>query len=414
MKLQKRTKTERNIILNNLNGIFQVICVNLVSSYAGIFVKRLAPNDDNLISLLNSLPAFFSVAAILLGTGLAASIKNKKKAASAGFFLTRLFYLLMAGIVFVSPEYRALVFVVLYSALNFPGSIATFLWQSFFADIFAPSVRAKMLSMRNFFSTFIGTLTTLVAGFSLTFLSNKGGNFIVYYQIIFVIAFLIGCIETLTLYMHSSNTNSSFAEITSEKNSFSFSFFKEMFKHKNYMYFIICTIVFNFAWQMGWPVFLTYEYNYLHSNEMWSGLNTTINGICTAIGYVYWRRLSEKIGTAKTLAFGTAGVALAPVFYVISTSIVHISIFSSIIGFFSASTLLVLISTLYEVAPVENRTAYIAFYNLVTNLTLIAAPWVGMEIYKVTDIWTTFIIVAAFRFFASLLFFIRQKKLKCA
>ena len=413
MKLRKKIETERNALLNNLNGIFQIICVNLIISYAGIFVKRLSPNDDNLVSLLNSLPAFFSVAAIILGAGLIVKIKNKKKAASIGFFLTRTFYLLMAGIVFVDSKYRALVFVILYSALNFPGAIATFLWQSFFADIFPPSARAKMLSIRNFFSTFVGTFTTLIAGFLLTFFSSAKGDFMKYYQIIFVIAFLIGCIEVLTLYLHDSNVKNSFAEVTTEKSSLSLSFFKTMFKQKKYMYFIICIVIYHIAWQMGWPLFLTYEYNFLHSNEMWSGLSATVNGICTAFGYEYWRRFSEKKGTAVTLTIGSIGTVLAPLFYVVSRSMLSIVIFTSVIGFFSAAILLVLISSLYEVSPKENRTSYIAFYNLVTNFTLIISPWIGMGLYQNTNIWTALLIIAGLRLFASILFFIRQKKIEC-
>jgi hypothetical protein len=82
--MKEHHSDDRNIRLSNLNGILQVISVNLVSSFAGLFIKRLNAGD-NLVSMLNSLPAFFSIAAIMIGMPLLSSIKNKRKASSLHF-----------------------------------------------------------------------------------------------------------------------------------------------------------------------------------------------------------------------------------------------------------------------------------------------------------------------------------------
>ena len=408
-KVRFKSTQSRNAALNNLNGVFQYISINMVASFAGLFIKRLNASD-NLVSMLNSLPAFFSVVAIIIGTRFASNCKNKKKIASLLFLTARSFYLLMAFITLINEKYRALFFVFLYSSLNFPGSIANFMWQSFFADTFKPSDRGKYLSIRNTLSTAAGTITTLSAGIILSKYA-KGENFLRYYQIAFVTAFIFGILEVITLYLHKENKNNSFTEVSTGDNPLSFKFLKTMLKQKKYVYFMIGVIAFHFSWQMGWPLFLTYEVDVLHTNELWSGIITTINGIFMAIGYTYWRKFTEKNGNTLGLALGAVGMAFNPILYIFARNMRHVAYFTGIIGFSQSAVLLMLLNILYEISPRENRTTYIAFYNLATNLTLIVAPWVGMKIYKLIDFKDSFVLIAALRLASSLLFIKKPKNL---
>ncbi|SKA75534.1 Major Facilitator Superfamily protein [Caloramator quimbayensis] len=400
-----------NIRLNNINGALQIIAVNLVTSFAGLFVKRLNASDY-LVSMLNSLPAAFSILGILLSTPLILSCKNKKKVTSLSYLITRSFYILMALVPFLPDGYRAAAFVLLYGAMNFSGSIATFFWQSFFADIFSPSKRSKVLSQRSSISTIIGTAVTLTAGILLHKLSNSKNQLIHYYQIVFIIAFVIGIFEVLSLYFHRDNKKGNFAEVKSENERINFKMLKSMLKEKPYMLYMICVIIFHFTWQMGWPLFLTYEVDYLHTNEMWAGIISTVNGICMTIGYIFWRKFSDKKGNAISLALSAFGAGLCPLFYSFSTHIIHVAYFTGIIGFAFSGVQLLLINSLYEVSPRENRTSYIALYNLCINLTLIVAPFIGMYIYRLTDIKTALLIVAGGRFFSSFLFLLRRNYVK--
>ncbi|HBF77820.1 MAG TPA: hypothetical protein DDX02_08335, partial [Clostridiaceae bacterium] len=88
-----------------------------------------------------------------------------------------------------------------------------------------------------------------------------------------------------------------------------------------------------------------------------------------------------------------------------------VAYFTGIIGFSQSAVLLMLLNILYEISPRENRTTYIAFYNLATNLTLIVAPWVGMKIYKLIDFKDSFVLIAALRLASSLLFIKKPKNL---
>lgn len=406
--MKYKSVEDNNIFYNNLNGMLQVISMNLVTSFAGLFIKRLNAGD-NLVSLLNSLPAFFSVAAIIFGTSLVSSCKNKKRATSISYFLTRSFYLLMALVPFLPSDYRALSFVILYGALNFPGSIATFLWQSFLADTFRPSIRGRVLSIRNSLSTITGTITTLITGFILASLASSNEKVISFYQIVFAVAFIIGILEVWALYSHKEDSNSEFKEVVTTRANLSFSFVREALTHKKYTLFLISVICFHFAWQMGWPLFLTYEVETLHTNEMWSGIISTVSGISMALGYAFWRKFSEKRGNNLALAILAVGMATTPIFYTFTTSIHQVAYFTTIAGFSTSGILLVLLNTLYEVSPRENRTSYIALYNLVTNLTLIIAPWIGMRLYQMTTMKFALLTVGILRLASSLMFLVKPR-----
>ncbi|KRQ87720.1 2-acyl-glycerophospho-ethanolamine acyltransferase [Caloramator mitchellensis] len=402
------TRFKNNYFLNNLNGVLQIIAVNLATGFAGLFLKRLNAGDE-LVSLFNSLPAFFSILAIFIGGMVLSSTKNKKKATSYAFLTTRSFYLLMALVPFLNQNYRALLFVILYSAMSFPNSIAVFLWQSFIADIFPPGEREQSLSSRNSIATIAGTATTLIAGFLLSSLSKSKSQLISFYQVVFIIAFIFGIIEVFTLLMHRDSKHSQFAEISTEQNRISIDFIKNLKHQREYLIFIISVIIFHFTWQMAWPLFLTYEVDYLHTNEFWTSIISTINGLAMAFGYRFWGRFSRNKGNSIALTISAIGISLAPFLYSISTKIYHVTYFVAITGFSVSGVLLLLINSLYEVAPRENRTSYIAFYNLVTNITLFISPWIGMQLSHITSIKTAFIIVGFLRILSGLVFLHRHK-----
>lgn len=403
------SKLKSNYYLNILNGVFQAIALNLATSFAGLFLKRLNAGDS-LVSLFNSLPAFFSIMAIFIGGIILSSAQNKKRTTSLMFFITRLFYILIALVPFLNEKYRALIFVILYSSMNFPNSIAVFLWQSFFADIFPPGQREQYLSIRNSIATFAGTATTLFAGYLLTTLSSSKAELIKTYQYIFLVAFIFGILEIFVLSKHKYNAKSSYAEITTENNKLSIEFIKNLPKNKEYLIFITTVIIFHFTWQMGWPLFLTYEVDYLHTNEFWASIISTINGLAMAFGYRFWGRFSKSRGNSLALTLAAVGMSFAPFMYAMSTKIYHVAYFVVITGLSVSGTMLLLINSLYEVAPRENRTSYIAFYNLVTNITLVIAPWVGMKLYRVTTIRVALVIVGILRFISGMLFILRHKR----
>ena len=103
-------------------------------------------------------------------------------------------------------------------------------------------------------------------------------------------------------------------------------------------------------------------------------------------------------------------MAFTPFFYLLSKSMLHIVLLSVISGSAISGTTLLLLNNLYEVVPDSDRTTYIAFYTIMTNITLMFAPILGMKLKSATNIYFALFIVGVLRILSSIAFYIRYRK----
>jgi MFS family permease len=122
-----------------------------------------------------------------------------------------------------------------------------------------------------------------------------------------------------------------------------------------------------------------------------------------------WPRLIEKYGNEKIAYICTFGMAITPILYVISKSLIVLATFSTLTGFFTAGTITVLFSDLLEVAPEKNRIIYVGYYNVLTSITLAISPLVGHYFYESKGIIYALIITSIFRLFGGISFMIRER-----
>ncbi|MFL0269168.1 MFS transporter [Candidatus Clostridium radicumherbarum] len=417
-KKHHRTNMEYNFSVNNINGLLQALSLNLVIPFASLYTKRLNGTDND-IALLNSYPSIFSIIAVFLGTYLFRKYKNKKKLTSIFFSFGRAFFLLFVFIPFLPSYLRPGLFVLLYGAMSFPNSIANMGWQSYIADLFPEGWRGRALSRRNSLSNIGALIITLITGNLLYYIPKNNSERINLYQLFFITAFIVSIFEIYTLTKHKLDKNNKQIEtITEFSNEPLLAKFKETYKvvfsNKKFLDFCICVVAFHFAWQMGWPLFFSYEVDILHSNESWTAIIGTVSFISQAIGFPLWQKLSEKKGNAISITFAILIMSITPFLYLISTHIYHIAIFNFFTGAAIAGTTLLLLNSLYEVAPNENRTLYIAVYTILTNITLMFAPILGVKLKAVTNIYTALLVVGILRLTSTLLFYFRHLKYRKA
>lgn len=426
MKLLKRLNIrgtgknilDYNLFVNNLNGILQALSLNLVMPFASLYTKRLNGTDND-IALLNAYPSIFSILAVFLGTYLFRKFRNKKRVTALFFGFARAFFLIFIFIPFLPAWLRPGLFVLLYGAMSFPNSIANMGWQSYLADLFPEKWRGRAFSTRSSLSTMSALVVTLITGILLYFIPKTDGERMTLYQIFFVIAFIIAIFEVLSLIKHKFDKNNKEIEVITEfKNEPLLLKLKNISKlvvsNKKFLDFCICVVIFHFGWQMGWALFFSYEYDILHSNELWSSIIATVSSVSQALSFPIWQKISEKKGNSFTITLALVLMAVTPFLYMVSTNIVHVVIFNMVTGTAVAGTVLLLLSNLYEAAPNENRTLYIAVYTVLTNITLMFAPILGMRLKAATNIYTALIAVGLFRAFAAFIFYLRYLKYKKA
>ena len=414
-KKNEEDLNDYNIRISNLNGILQIAAANLVLPFAIMFAKRLYATDFQ-IALMSSLPAIVSVGVIIPGAIYVKRCINKQAVTGRLFILSRLFYLLFAIIPLLTKQYRASIFILLYGFMNLPGSIAVVAWQSFIADLFPPFLRAHALALRNRLSAYIGIIITLIAGWILYYIPKNDVQRLFLYQIFFCIAFIVSLFEVYSFYKHKLTDSKKCAiadQTTSAQGNLYFRIknaYLELKSSKRFITFIVCAFVFHISWYMAWPLFSLYEIDFLHSNELWTSIIVTVNGISQATSFIYWSKLSQKRSNGFALAIAIMGMALCPLLYPLTNSLYILLPVSVIGGVATSGVSLILLNTLFEVSPDKNRTLYIAYYNTMINLTLTFSPFIGIALKNKFNITIAFFIAFAARVFAGIFFIMRYKK----
>ena len=412
-----------NIKCNTRNGIFAVIALNLVTPFIGILAKTMGA-DAYEIALLSSLPALMSVISMIPGGIMVDRFQEKKKI--TGFFIifTRMFFLFLAITPSLPPTWRVFALILTYGLMNFPGGISNVAWQSFIATAIPAKERAQAFAYRNKITSICGMVVTLLAGQILR-LYNRSQGFellkkwtgidisseVSLYQIFFIFAFGFAILE---VYYHMQMKEPK-ADVADEKNLIKkmniFTNIKRVFGYKPFVLFGVCSLLFHFGWQMGWPLFTIYQIDYLGAGGTWISYLSVTGGLAAFITYPLWSKIATKKGNNYTVIIASSAIAMSPFLYAISWNLYVLLTVNFFMGAAVAGISLVLFNSLLEVVPDEDRTLYIAIYSTIISISAMFAPMVGAHMYKTFNIYIALCLAGGFRLFGSFSFLLRYKYL---
>jgi len=395
---------EHNILYYVLNGILFTIVVNLYKPFAAKFIFRLGGTESH-VSLSTSLPGLIAVFVTIPGLIMMSNTSDKKKSMMRFFFSSRLFVLSFAFIPFFPSAMQPMAFVILSSFMNIPESISTTGLQSFSGDIFLSELRPTAISARNKFSTLAQIISAYIIGMILKSFGDSGDDIIKVYQIFFVLAFIIGLLEIYTFNKIKETSCSPKLDINLKES------FLEIFSNKKFNIFLVCSLLFHFGWQMGWPLFNIYQIKYLGADEWWLTILSITSAIVMFFSFGYWKKLIHKKGNSFVISSATLGMAATPILFALSPNLYIITVTGLITGFFTAGTITALLTLLLEVTPDKNRILYIGVHVTLTSITLFLAPTLGDFILSHTSIYFALCASAFFRLIGSISFFIRNKKI---
>lgn len=400
-----------------LEGIVYTMVLNLYNPFIQMFGKRLGAVDIH-IALLNAAPPLIAVFVLIPFGILIERINRKKQTVMLLLLIYSFFFAAIAFVPAIPHQSKVIIYVILIGFMNWPGSLYLATWQSYFADNFTGSFASRVYSIRSKYSALFGLLTVLLTGLLLTNIPKSDEERLFLYQIFYGICFALTLLQlflfsgvresrekTGSLQMsRAGKPNEAHGTVSSLKNDF-----KAMIANKPYIIYCICGFVFYFSWQMAWPLFFIYNANYAGLNEFQLSLLSVAAGLTQFLTYTLWNKLIEKRGSSAALVLGTAGIALNPLFFLSLRSfpvIFAVNIFS---GVFAAGFTLSIFCGLLEILPSNKKTIYISVFNTLTSITGFIAPIIGVKIYNLTDIYTSMMIAASMRFFATLLYIIRWR-----
>ncbi|MBT2641330.1 MFS transporter [Bacillus sp. ISL-41] len=389
--------TKRNEKNSIINGVASTIVTSMSNNYFALFAISVLGASNYQVGLISSLPQIVGMFAMILATVIMGRLKEKKRFTGTSIMFTRLFLPGMFLVIYLPEEYRAWTFVLLIGLMNLPGSFAMLSWQSFIGDLISDSRRSSFFSERNRILTIAGMFTTLLIGIGLQWFDKSDP---LPYQILFILAFLFGIVEVVYLNRHIEQKK----EIVRDKKRINFGW--EAYKHKPFIYFLICGLFFNFAWQLAWPLFNIYNIKVAHMTGFWISIITVANQVGQIISFKWWGRMADKHSNAKMLVITAVGMASAPFLTILSTNMYYLTFVNFTSGLFVSGTVLLLFNQLLEVTKEENRGSFIAQYNILLAIIGFIAPQVGVYLLQLSSIDTAMNLASGLRLVSGVVFLI--------
>ncbi len=396
---------EKNIKILIIYGVLFQAMERLYKPYAVKFLERIGGTELH-ISLYNALPGFLMFLTVFAGSIWLNSKQDKQKAIQKVILSGRFIILSFATIPMLPIEFQPMSFVILSSLMSIPMAIYLAGYQGFIGDVFDEKDRAFAIGKRNQYGVYAVMVMTLITGYVLSEIPGNEEQRIQIYQLFFVMSFIIGIIEIQVFKKFDLPSGRVRKPLHWRKT------LKSISKNRKFKLFMICSLIFHFGWQMGWPLFSIYMIKILGANEMWLAIINMGAFITMIVGHKIWPKYIKKWGNPTVTAICTIGMALTPLCYIVSKNLYVMTSVAVITGIFTSGTLTVLLSGLLEVVPADERTVYMGFYNTFTNLSLAIAPMIGHTFMQNKGIIFALYMTALFRLFGGIAFMLRSRYLK--
>ena len=385
----------RNVAVNVYHGMLTVMSANLITPFFGIFAVRIGASNVQ-VAMLSSLPALMSLVAMIPGARFLDGRQDQKRLTTLFLLAHRLFYLLIATIPFFHKDYQAVMLVGAVALMNLPGAVGLIGWQALVSRAIPPRQRAIAFATRSRLMNLTGTITVLIAGWSIDLMHQPTG-----YQIVFTLAFLFALGE-LRMLNRLDTDNSELgpplvAQVGAPRTP--------LRGQTRFIRFTLATMFFYLGWQVPWPLFTLYQVQVLGANNTWISLLSLASTGGALLGFGFWATQANRHGHLWALRTSSLGMFLVPVVYAISKDLPTLVAFQLLTGTIFSGVNLSLFNCLLEVTPEEAKATYIAYYTSAVNLVAIGAPFLGVMLLDYMSYQTAFLVAAALRMLGSLVYF---------
>jgi MFS family permease len=371
-----------------------------------VYATRLGATNLQ-IGLLSSMAAAVSLA-LAIPAGRWLETQNINKAVFRASVWYRLGYLLWVPLpwLFSEPvQVWALIVITLLMAVPLaPLSVG---FNALFAAAVPPQWRAHVASVRNVAFAVAYILSALGSGYLLEHLPFPDG-----YQIVFGIGFLGAALSSMHLYFIKpvQPTNPPLPprpQPASIKKALSprqqlltvirFDIWKTSFRTTLLVFF-----GFHLAQYLAVPLFPLFQVRQLHLTDDQIGIGTALFYLTVLLASTRLSAMVRDLGHHIVTGISVAGLAVYPLLLAFSrtptdfywTSILGGLNFAMVIGSYA--------NYLLEEIPIEDRPAYLAWYNVILNASILLGSLTGSLIAGAIGLGAALILVALLRFLSGL------------
>lgn len=258
---------------------------------------------------------------------------------------------------------------VLITISSVASSVSGIAFNSWMGALIPPTITGRFFGTRTLVSTVSGAVAGLLVGTFIDHVNDMRG-----FTIVFIIGSLFGVVDIATFFwvrhpplIPPSKKPSLRAVLTVP------------LRNKNYMHLTLFATAYMFSVNVSAPFFNVYMLENLRMDYLIMALSTQIMTSITTILFVRrWGVLADRYGNRPVVLVGAVGIILLPIPWIFATSSHYAMVYLANLfgGIFWSGFNLALYNQSVWTAPQENRSSYIAFYTLFTNVIGTAAAYV--------------------------------------
>ena len=388
-------KKEDSVKYSIRDGLFTSIKTGLTDSYVMPFAIALNATNG-MLSILSSVPALFASFMQLFAQGSLKFFKTRGNLIFWTAFVQAFMWLPLLLIPLIASGNVPLEFVLLILFVTLEATIGTFqgpIYNSILGDLIDENKRGEFFGKRNRMVNVMGFVSTMVAGFLLSFFRNMDKSGTAHYVffgfgILFFLAF---CSRLISSYFKSKIYSPPY-EVPKTKVKFS-AFLKNM-THNNYGIFVLYVFMFRLVASISAPFFALYL---LRDMQMSYIYYTLIVGIAIVASFVtmgLWGKLIDKRGSKFVLTISGFMIPLSPLLLILGiyiqnplTRLIYILCEEAFSGAAWAAFNLSTSSFLFDATAKDERVKYISYYNFLIGIAVFLGAVLGGLLIKIYHVW---------------------------
>jgi len=390
--------------LNNIwDGAWYSVMVGLTTSFMGVYLLALG-GSDQMLGLLSALPALVTLVAQFPAAMITERRASRLQVVVPFGLAFRFGYLLFALIPFLPfpAVYRAWLFVLLLSLINFPGTVSGVAWTAMMGDIFPGELRGRIFSDRNMLLGIVQLSATLLAGPLLDRLPYPYN-----FSLIFSLSF--GALLISIRYLRRIVERPATKELPRAGRrglALQWRGTGAALRDRGFLMFMLAMFIVHIGFNISNAMWTILYVKVIGLSRTFIGLLSVFAQVISVLSYRWWGRLGDRLGYRLALFISILGFVPQPWLHIFVRTAWPLVPLNLLSGFTGAGFNLILFNALLGLSPNEStRPSYIAVFNTAINLTACLAPVVGVAIYQAAGMPVVFSLASSLRL-AGLLFLV--------
>ncbi len=347
-------------------------------SFLSIYAARLGASP-NQIGMLSAAPALVN---LIFALPAGRWIKGRPLGAAAFWssVFARIFYLPLAFLTLLfKPSVEIWVIIAITLVMNLPLTVLNVSFNALMIEAVPAGWRAFVVGGRNGLLSIVALVATLASGRILSSVSFPLG-----YQIVFGLGFIGAAMSSFHLFFLRRLGDTRAAGLEAPEGPASIKTWFEQArsnpKVRKYVRVLSLLFCFHISQWLVIPVNPLFSVNYLHLTDFQIGLATAMFNLIVFIISFYLSRITGRLGNHRATGYSMVGLGLFPLLLALSKGF-PLYLVANFTGGISWGILGgALFNYLADNVPDENRAAFMSWYILASNASILIGSLLGPQV----------------------------------